>query len=313
MPASPFDRLLSPLQDLPKSMLLGVSGGVDSVSLLHALVSIEKKPIVLHFDHAWRVESREDALWVKKLAKHYRLPFFTARAPDSIRKTEGEARKARDLFFQKASRKFKCDHLVLAHHANDQVETFLLQLLRGSGSFGTGMESHVRRGHLHRYRPWLSVWKETILEYAHAHKLLWKEDATNQDKQHQRNWIRHELLPLLDQKTGRSVSPLLHRTAQVLKDQTKALLCRVESLSQQEKLKIRDLQTLSVAEQRLLIKNWLEFHQIPDVAFELIAKILDLLQLKSPAKVNLPQKKYVRRTAGKIWIDSSSSSFEVKI
>lgn len=301
-----FEPLLSPLRSLPETVMIGLSGGMDSTSLLHALLLVDKKPILLHLDHGWRAESKNEAKTLQRLAEKLNLPFYTQRVSVKIPKTETAARTARDEFFKTAALHFKNPHLVLAHHANDQVETFLLQLLRGSGSQASGMSALSKRDGIVRYRPWLSVWKKEIEAFAQAQGLSWFEDSSNQDTQHRRNWIRYELLPLLDQKMGRSISPLLHRTADLLRDQTEALTQEIEPLIPHPTLSVDDLKKLSIAKQRLLIKRWLTFHEISEIDFEIIEKITRFITQKSPAKINLSKGHFARRTGGKIWIQRHS-------
>src|SRR5271163_4974128 len=91
----------SALMVLPKSLLVGVSGGVDSVALLHALVQTGRRPVVLHFDHGWRAESGADAKWVGALAKKLGLKFVAAKMSAGKKRTEAAARAARYAFFAK--------------------------------------------------------------------------------------------------------------------------------------------------------------------------------------------------------------------
>jgi tRNA(Ile)-lysidine synthetase-like protein len=142
---SPVAACETALSALPESLLAGVSGGVDSVALLHALAQSGRKPVVAHFDHGWRAKSGADAKFVRHLAAQLGLRYVEGkmRAPEKKHR-EAEARAARYAFFARTGRKLGLTHLVLAHHADDQVETFLMQLLRGSGAAGRGMDS-IRR------------------------------------------------------------------------------------------------------------------------------------------------------------------------
>ena len=247
-----------------------------------------------------------ESLFIKKLAQSYQLPFFLGKAPLHSPKTETVARTLRDLFFLKAAKKFKCKHLVLAHHANDQIETFLLQIFRGTGSQGIGMHSFSERSDLFRFRPWLGIWKKEIEAYARNHQLTWKEDSSNLDSHHHRNWIRHELLPLLTAKLGREIPPLLLRTTTILKDQTDSLLQQITPFNALDKLPISTLKKLSLAQQRLLIKSWLHHHSISDISFNRIETITTMITQAKPAKINLPAGDFVRRTSGSLWIDRSA-------
>src|SRR5262249_49931848 len=156
-------------------------GGIDSCALLHQLIELKKKPIVLHFNHQWRPESEKEATFVQDLAKRYRLLFYLGKSEAPVKKTETEARMARWKFFKAAALRSECFDLVLAHHADDHVETFLMQLLRGTGSGGKGMARKNRRDGLTIHRPWLHLWRSEIESYARKNRLDWREDKTNQD------------------------------------------------------------------------------------------------------------------------------------
>src|SRR5271156_2785156 len=169
----PCEAALAALPEAP--LLAAISGGVDSVALLYALVAAGRKPTVLHFDHAWRKESAADAKWVRDLARGLGLKCVTGKMRAAKSKArEADARAARYRFFAQIARKLRTPHLILAHHADDQVETFLLQLLRGSGASGRGMDAISKRDGLVLHRPWLALWKKEIIAYARKNKLAWR-------------------------------------------------------------------------------------------------------------------------------------------
>jgi tRNA(Ile)-lysidine synthetase-like protein len=159
----PCEAALATLPDAP--LLAAISGGVDSVALLYALIASGRKPVVLHFDHGWRQESAADAILVRDLARRHSLPYITGkrRPGRKAEMREASARAARYRFFGQVARKLRTPHLILAHHADDQVETFFLQLLRGTGAAGRGMDPVTTRDSLVLHRPWLALWKKDIL------------------------------------------------------------------------------------------------------------------------------------------------------
>ncbi len=217
-------------------LLLGVSGGADSVALLDALVQLGYRPYVCHLNHQWRgAESDADAEFVRALAGHYDLPAtiesisnlvgapFRARPGDGGRArkgapTEDAARQARLAFFESVATRTGIRTLALAHTADDQVETFLLRLLRGAGTAGlVGMWTERQIGALRIVRPLLEVRRAEIIEYLKSRRLSWREDASNADRRFLRNRIRHELLPLLERDYNPGIRDVLLRTAEVLR------------------------------------------------------------------------------------------------
>jgi tRNA(Ile)-lysidine synthase len=176
-------------------LLAGLSGGVDSVVLLEVLSRLAPRLrfrlSALHVNHQLSPNARRWESFCRQLCRARGIPFQSVkvgvRRGDSI---EAAARAARYAAFARRD----CEYVVLAHHRDDQVETLLLQLLRGAGVKGLAAMPLVRTRIL---RPLLDVTRDEILEYARARKLKWIEDESNQDIYFQRNFIRHEVLPVL--------------------------------------------------------------------------------------------------------------------
>src|SRR6266496_6144871 len=172
--------------------LIGVSGGRDSVALLHWLIDLGyKKLIVCPLNHQLRGRSSDaDARFVEKLAGKYQVDFelgaanVRALAKKKKMSIETAARDARYSFFAKAAKRHRCHTIFLAHHADDLVETFLFNLIRGAGLTGlAGMRNVSTRRidgvDLITVRPLLSVWRSDIDKYVHEYHLRFREDATN--------------------------------------------------------------------------------------------------------------------------------------
>ena len=227
-----MDTLTRALRPYPAEgrYLVGVSGGRDSVALLHALTEAGyRRLVVCHLDHGLRGKAgRADARFVERLAAKWKFPSEIGRADVPTlaragkRSLETAAREARYAFFAEVAGQRRCGTLFLAHHADDQVETFLFNLLRGAGPAGlAGMAAEnmrtVGRRKLQIVRPLLAVWREEIDAYVKTHGLAWREDLTNADPAHAtRNRLRMEVLPLLERALGREVRPALWRAADIL-------------------------------------------------------------------------------------------------
>jgi tRNA(Ile)-lysidine synthetase-like protein len=292
------------LAGLPETLLVAVSGGVDSMALLHALAAGGRRPVVLHFDHGWREESAADAKWVRDQARRLKLKFVTARKHVlDEEKREAEARAARYAFFAKVALKLKIPHLVLAHHADDQVETFLLQLLRGSGAAGRGMETVHTRDGLVLHRPWLGLWKKEILAYARKHKLAWREDATNADTRHRRNRLRRQVLPYLRKQFGDRVEENLWRAAEIARAEGEWLDTLCTGAAKSAELAVKLLRAASVGEQRRTILRWLQARGVRDISFADVEAVRGLIEQRVPAKVNLSAGKFARRRSGWIFVE----------
>ena len=183
----------------PGAYIVAVSGGVDSVVLLDMLVataSQDVKLVVAHLDHGIRPDSDEDAQLVQQLAAKHNLVFELERAELGGGTSEAIARKARYLFLAHLRHKHQAQAIITAHHRDDVFETAVLNLLRGTGRRGLSS----LRSHDELRRPLLGLLKQELVTYAKQHQLSWREDTTNQNQAHLRNWVRHELGPRFSQK-----------------------------------------------------------------------------------------------------------------
>lgn len=175
--------------------IVAVSGGVDSIVLLHLLKHFHSYTLTLvvaHADHGWRAESKGDAEWVQQLAHEYGMPFELGVLTLKT-KAEAEARKARYEFLESVRQKYKATSIITAHHLDDRIETAVFNLLRGTNIYGLASLKSTASV----VRPLLKATKKEIIEYACAYNLEWREDTSNTDVSYARNHIRHEVLPAL--------------------------------------------------------------------------------------------------------------------
>ena len=176
----------------PGRYVIAVSGGVDSVALLHLLRDKpEVELIVAHFDHGIRNDSQEDRRLVQSLAERYGLPFVYAEGRLGADVSEAVARDARYEFLRKVMREHQARAIITAHHQDDAVETAIINLLRGTRR--KGLSALGSRDDLER--PLLHASKQDVLTYAGEHGLVWREDSTNRQETYLRNYIRHRIVP----------------------------------------------------------------------------------------------------------------------
>lgn len=187
------------------------------MALLDALVRLGHRPHVCHFNHKLRgKESDGDAKFVRQLAGKYRLP-VTIKA-QRVKSDENACRRARLAFFEQVAQKTGITTVVLAHTGDDQVETFLMRLIRGAGVDGlAGIWPERRMGKLRVIRPLLQVTRKDVLDYLKAYRLECRVDSSNADRRFLRNRIRHELLPLLEREYNPGIRDALRRTAEILR------------------------------------------------------------------------------------------------
>lgn len=300
--------------DVQAPFLIGVSGGRDSIALLHWLHSLGfKQLIVCHLDHALRKGSRADREFVARLAKRLGLKMEAARkdikslARRTKHSLETAARNARYEFFAKAAKKHGCSQIFLAHHADDQTETFLFNLLRGSGTAGLGgMKASgsrvIQSVSLTLLRPWIGVWREEIERYVTHHTLQFREDESNTDPRYTRNRIRHEVLPFLSKAMDRDVRRTIWRAAEICRADDEFIASQIPSNGSE--LSVPALRALPDALQRRSIQAWLQTHRVRDVGFEEIEAVRSLLISKT-AKVNLPGDLHAFRRAKRIHLSGA--------
>jgi tRNA(Ile)-lysidine synthase len=176
---------------MPK-YIVAVSGGVDSVVLLHMLHQLgSHQLIVAHVDHGIREESASDAAFVRKLAESYDIPFYLSEHTLGPEASEETARNIRYDFLRQLAKEHAAA-IMTAHHADDVVETIAINLHRGTG--WRGLATHDSDS----VRPLLSLSKKRLYAYAKRHNLEWREDWTNESNQYLRNRFRKQLVVLSD-------------------------------------------------------------------------------------------------------------------
>ena len=296
--------------------LIGVSGGRDSVSLLHWLVQLGyRKLIVCHLNHRLRGRSSDaDARFVEKLAGKYEVGFepglanVRALAKTKNMSVETAAREARYAFFAKTARRRNCRTIFVAHHADDLVETFLINLFRGAGSAGLSAmhEISTRRidgVDLTIVRPFLCVRRKEIDDYVREHRLKFREDASNKDITPLRNRIRHRIVPYLEKMLGRSIRQNIWRTATIAADEEKWIESELRDSTHAD-FSVVKLRGLPIALQRRALLKWLRTQNVADVGFDAVERVRSLADRDTRiAKVNLPENRHARRRAGKIFIE----------
>ena len=214
-----------------QKILVAVSGGVDSMVLLHTLHSLTGKNrwqiSVAHFNHRLRGRASDtDEKLVRQTTEKFKLKFFSGGADvkkfseSSKTSIEMAARKLRHEFLAKVAREQKISTVALAHHADDQIELFFLRLLRGAGGEGlAGMKwksSSPADKKIMLVRPLLACTKAELLAFARANKIHFRDDATNFSADFFRNKIRNELLPLLQKRYQPGLNKTVLRLMEII-------------------------------------------------------------------------------------------------
>ncbi len=179
-----------------KTFVLGFSGGYDSMCTLDILSKLGIKIIAAHYNHGWRKEADQEELNCRDFCKARNVEFYCELAPKDLAKTETAARNARYDFFQRVLEKYRADGIITAHNSDDNVETVIYRIIKGTGIIGLKGIQAVR-GNI--YRPLIYCTRSEIEEYCRKKRLLPNIDSSNKNTKYKRNFIRHEIIPLMEE------------------------------------------------------------------------------------------------------------------
>jgi len=301
MMSGAIDDLKLRLEPIPEGYyLLGFSGGADSVAMLMMLsASVREGRIRLeavHVNHGLRgAESEQDAAFCAGVCRKEGIPFHAYRANLSGKTDEAAAREARFFFLRKRLTETKADALILAHHADDQAETFLMRLLRGSGPDGLeAMRPDETVQGIRILRPMLRLRRSEIRDALCADKISWREDSSNQETIYLRNRIRKELLPVMENITASAVEKIC-RTSWMIASDNDVLNARVKEILDQYAdgwmLNAEALSQYGEALRHRALRRWWEL-QAPELAEHTLnaeqTDALDELLFRIKGKSNLP-------------------------
>ncbi len=257
----------------PGTYVVAVSGGVDSMALLHMLrQSAETKDlklIVAHFDHGIRVDSYLDKELVQETAQQYGLPFVyntVALGPVS----EDQARKARYDFLHRVRQAGAADAVVTAHHQDDLLETAIHNMRRGTarrGLIALGSGENLRR-------PLLDHTKEQLRAYALDQGLVWREDSTNQDLRYARNYIRHQILPRFSVQQRQQLLTHVRRVHQLHQQLNTELINHLHMHPAIDQLDRYWFIMLPHAVAREVLATWLRRHNMRGMTTKLLERLI---------------------------------------
>jgi tRNA(Ile)-lysidine synthase len=310
-----------------RSIIVGVSGGADSLCLMETLRRAGYPVIVAHFDHQLRAESSRDADMVEQTAARLNLEFLVDHADVKVYSVieklsvEEAARKLRYKFLFGLARKRGSQAVAVGHTADDQVETILMHLLRGSGlsglkgmSFRTIIKSFDPDIPL--IRPLLNVWREETIRFCKDHELATQRDPSNDSLEYKRNRIRHSLIPVLESYNPK-FREVLARTSQSLQGDH-AIVAEAVDNAWQKTTSILDQDVViikadlfrgySIGLQRNLIKRVMQaLRPDVDVDFGVLERAVILInQNGGPSQIELTAGLCLLREGNSIYIFTST-------
>ncbi len=287
----------------PGTYVIAVSGGVDSMVLLHLLHShntLAPKPpwklTVAHLDHGIREDSAEDRRLVQKVATEYGLPFVYHKVELGPEASEAVARKARYDFLGKVRNNSGASAIITAHHQDDVLETAIINLLRGSGR--KGLTALSNRPGLER--PLLRMPKHVLIAHAQARNLRWREDSTNQDTAYLRNHVRHNILTKFDDTARDELWQIITSMRETNRDIDAAIAGQLREHTVDDRLDRLWFVHLSHSVAREVMAAWLRAYGIRDFDSKKLERLV------VAAKVGYPGDQFdvMRGVILTIWADN---------
>lgn len=318
----------------PSVIVVGVSGGIDSVVLLDLLSVISTRGWctihVAHCNHQLRgEESHQDELFVRRLANKYGLHFHhtsadvTGYSKEYNLGIEVAARIMRYQFFEKAAKACHADAIATAHHSEDNAETLLMNLMRGSGI--TGLAGIPPRRDLDKklsyIRPILWLSKKDIEHYAKVRNLEWREDESNTSMNFTRNKIRHELLPMLRAEYSPGLTEVLNRTTTLMREAQEFIAERIIHIMKQGvreisktsfAINIGMFQTIKDFAKGELIQASLRYYlRMQPISMVSIDSVLNLAQGPAGGRLDITKDLYVLRDREELVFARPEQSIEI--
>lgn len=280
----------------PRRVLVGLSGGADSVALLVSLRELSRKEgfqlFAVHVNHGLRAQAAADENFCRELCLKLNIPLIcTAVKIEGKSNLEAKARRARYAAFAEAVKQTQADVLSLAHHADDQAETVIMHLLYGAGSAGLGGMHACRNG---VWRPFLQLRRAELRQYLQEQGITWVEDESNADVSFTRNHIRSLVTPCLEACAPEAVRTI-GRTAEILRAEDDFMNQLADEWLKAHASKTRcpfvmsaPLQTRHPALQRRILRRYAEMLGL-QLDFQQTERLRHLLDKKDGSMVNLPQ------------------------
>lgn len=309
-------------------VVVGVSGGADSVCLLFMLlqlkVTMQLELIVAHINHGVREDAGEDAEYVRSICKEQGIPFELLEvnlkeiAKEYKLSQEEAGRKVRYETFQKILLKYKANKIAVAHNSNDRAETMLFHLFRGSGLAGLSSILPVRD---HIIRPLLCLKREEIEEYLKVQNIEFRTDSTNLEDDYTRNRIRHHILPFAEDNIAQgsvshmcNLADIVTETEDYLQEQTRHAMeqCCVFDIEDSISIQIDSFDKLHLTLKKRLLRMLLQnsAQNQKDIGMVHIMDFLSLFQSMENREIHFPYNLVGKRRYDKVILEKNKKREE---
>lgn len=298
-----MDRVIKQLAKklLNQKVLIACSTGVDSMVLLHLVMKVKdvSQIIVAHVNHQKREQSEIEEKYIKQFCSLHHMKCYTFRLPPIQNGNfQSEARKKRYDFFNEIADKEEISYILLAHHADDNLETILMRLMKSSSLKGyAGIEEETKFKNHILYRPLLETPKKDIVAYAKQNQIVYFEDASNQELDYTRNRIRHLITPILLEENPNLYQAIhyfsetiLNANEKIEKEEFLFIENQIVVNNNDNKytyiLKIADYQTLSSFMQKQVLFRLLKKYHLSHTCIEDIQKQIESCKAHIVTKIN---------------------------
>jgi tRNA(Ile)-lysidine synthase len=294
-------------------VLVGVSGGRDSIALLTLLSELQGcHPIACHVHHGIRKCTADDdcryteqyarSLGIPCLVEYVDVPRMAARKKMSLETT---ARLLRQEAFLRWKEQYPNCVVALAHHRDDQAETILFRLCRGTGRLGGMRAVSTWPNHTTVLRPLLGISREEITQWLIDRGISWQDDESNEDTSIPRNAFRHSIFPQLNHILGRDVRPIICRAARLDDENEKALSQAISTLhviDPQGRLFLPKVLPLPLELRKAILLDYLKKQGVSDLTEEHILRVNTILDPSGSSKVSLPGNKLACRKEARLFV-----------
>ena len=301
-----LDEFLAKYSIANKNVVIAFSGGPDSVVLASLIKNVADKynlkPVLCYFNHRWRHEAFLEEEFTKNFAQKMGFQFYIERAPENSKKNEETARNLRYDFLYKCAKNFKTDAVLLAHNKNDNVETLIYRIIKGTSVSGlTSIPEHRDIF----YRPMLDISKEDILNYIKENNLEYMYDSSNDCSVHARNLIRKEILPLfakINPNYLQNISSLIENAALSRKILDKTVLDIYEQISFDSKINYDKFVKLE-KEYRYEILNMILYDKLKNRDKKTILKLDNFILNNRNSKISINSNLFLIVNNDRIFLD----------
>jgi len=304
-------------------IIVGCSGGPDSMCLLYILTKNGYKVICAHVDHNIRKESKSEREFLQSYCNDRDIPFEYVELKKIKRANESYYRNKRYDFYKELAKKYNTRYISTAHHGDDLVETILMRLTRGSSFYGyRGFSKYYEEDGYIYIKPLIFYTKEDIADYLKKNKIPFVLDKTNMEDKYTRNRYRHHILPFLKKEDGRVNKKFLEYSEEI--EEIENLLSKLvnDALDRNYKNEKIDLRAFS-QENRVIQKKELEYvlkniyrDEIDNFNKNYAIKILEMLEKEKNFRLSLPQNLQVIREYDELYfkeIDKEKSGFIIEL